>query len=117
MIQKIDINETSIVEGIRNKMATVTPSQNGLMPSSGFISRQTVTSTSDFNEFTSPGMHSIFNPSLGAANSPGFDFGVLCVFSAGSSYVLQVAVSVITGGAKIRVRTEATSGWKAWTTI
>ena len=118
MIEKIDIKDASIAEEIRKNMASVNSNQNGLMPSSGFIVRPVIRKDADFNSCILSGIHMISDSNLEAINNPGINYGVLCVFSTGS-YILQIAASVLLTNTvvKFRTRTEATSGWKPWTSF
>lgn len=112
----IDINGKSIsstIEEVVKAVPIVTPSNNGLMPSGGFIYRGRLISNTDFNDVGLSGWYfnTIGNGS-GNSNFPDL-WGVLIVFRTEADYIFQIHVSY---EGLIKTRNHWLS-WTPWKTL
>ena len=118
----IDKNGNSAKQGI-SSLATVvggligrvSSSNNGLVDKDlDFFCRYVITSDTDFNVITRPGMYDLHG-TKSTNNSPGYDYGLLVVFSSGGQ-ILQMAADVLSQRYCLRTRRD-NSVWTSWKSI
>ena len=107
LISKEDL--ASVVGGL---IGRVSSSNNGWVDKDlDFFHRYVITSDTDFNVITKPGMYNLY-ATKSTNNSPGYDYGLLVVFSSGGQ-ILQIAADVFTQRYCLRTRRD-NGVWTSW---
>ena len=110
LISKEDL--ASVVGGL---IGRVSSSNNGWVDKDlDFFHRYVITSDTDFNVITKPGMYNLY-ATKSTNNSPGYDYGLLVVFSSGGQ-ILQIAADVFTQRYCLRTRRD-NGVWTSWKSI
>ena len=90
----------------------VSSSNNGWVDKDlDFFHRYVITSDTDFNVITKPGMYNLY-ATKSTNNSPGYDYGLLVVFSSGGQ-ILQIAADVLSQRYCLRTRRD-NGVWTSW---
>lgn len=90
----------------------VSSSNNGWVDKDlDFFHRYVITSDTDFNVITKPGMYNLY-ATKSTNNSPGYDYGLLVVFSSGGQ-ILQIAADVFSQRYCLRTRRD-NEVWTSW---
>lgn len=90
----------------------VSSSNNGWVDKDlDFFHRYVITSDTDFNVITKPGMYNLY-ATKSTNNSPGYDYGLLVVFSSGGQ-ILQIAADVFSQRYCLRTRRD-NGVWTSW---
>lgn len=90
----------------------VSSSNNGWVDKDlDFFYRYVITSDTDFNVITKPGMYNLY-ATKSTNNSPGYDYGLLVVFSSGGQ-ILQIAADVLSQRYCLRTRRD-NGVWTSW---
>ena len=93
----------------------VSSSNNGWVDKDlDFFHRYVITSDTDFNVITKPGMYNLY-ATKSTNNSPGYDYGLLVVFSSGGQ-ILQIAADVLSQRYCLRTRRD-NGVWTSWKSI
>lgn len=107
LISKEDL--ASVVGGL---IGRVSSSNNGWVDKDlDFFHRYVITSDTDFNVITKPGMYNLY-ATKSTNNSPGYDYGLLVVFSSGGQ-ILQIAADVFSQRYCLRTRRD-NGVWTSW---
>ena len=110
LISKEDL--ASVVGGL---IGRVSSSNNGWVDKDlDFFHRYVITSDTDFNVITKPGMYNLY-ATKSTNNSPGYDYGLLVIFSSGGQ-ILQIAADVLSQRYCLRTRRD-NGVWTSWKSI